>query len=214
MSLREFDQFKGFEILYKIVGTGTHRMADLKAGTRADFLGPFGHGYRIRENREHWLVGGGIGIPPLLFLAEELKKKGIPETKVKIFFGSRTAEELYCLKDFEKIEYPLIITTDDNSRGEGGFITNPITRMLDEYKETGNLMPVMYACGPEGLLHMLTRASELYDMEVQISMEMRMGCGLGICQGCVVKTIDGYKRVCKDGPVFNADEIDWEALCG
>lgn len=214
LSVREFDSVRVFEILYKIVGTGTQRLAERKEGEIADYLGPLGQGFLIIPDKELWLVGGGIGIPPLYFLAEELKKMDTTIPEVQIFFGSRTFEELYCLKGLEKLGYPLHITTDDSSYGEPGFVSNPLVRMIEEYGSNNRPLPVIYACGPEGLLRVLSRMAELYDIEIQMSMEMRMGCGVGICQGCAVKIKEensgfDYKSACIEGPVFDAKKIIW-----
>ncbi|OGL48985.1 MAG: hypothetical protein A2161_06520 [Candidatus Schekmanbacteria bacterium RBG_13_48_7] len=214
LSIRESETQRNFEILYRIVGTGTQRMADMKEGDKADFLGPFGTGFQIRDNCENWLIAGGIGVPPIYFLAEELKKMGEPKENVRIYFGSKTFEELYCIKDLEKIDYPLIISTDDSSYGESGFISNPLVKTLDEYLRAKKPMPVIYACGPDGLLQVLARTAELYDIEIQMSLETRMGCGLGICQGCAIKMKKGdsdfeYIRACVEGPVFDARRIVW-----
>lgn len=185
--------------LLKRIGRGTEILSFLKPGDALDIVGPLGNGFDIKKGKMHLIAGGGIGIAPLLFLAQELKKQG---EKMQIFLAARTADEVPCIEDFKKCG-EVSLATDDGTLGEKCFIDTPIARALKAAKN-----PVIYACGP----HAMLRAVACMGAPAQVSLEEKMACGIGVCQGCAVevKNKDSkYKMVCKYGPVFNAEDIVW-----
>ncbi|MBR5730540.1 MAG: dihydroorotate dehydrogenase electron transfer subunit, partial [Firmicutes bacterium] len=138
------------------------------------------------------LIGGGIGIPPLYWLAKELIKRGTTPAAV---LGFNTADEIFYEKEFRALGCDVTVTTADGSYGIKGYVTNAEYQGFSQY----------YACGPTPML----KAVHALDLPGQLSLEERMGCGFGACMGCSIKTTDGHKRVCKDGPVFNREELPW-----
>lgn len=177
-----------FEIIYKIKGKGTKDLASLASGEVIDVLLPLGNGFEIVENKKVLLIGGGIGIPPLIQTFEELKLNN----SVKLLIGLNTSSE-----NAYK-EYNPIVCTKDNT---GDFLGNVI-----EYLNENSLeYDYIYACGPMGMLNQVNKLG----VEGQISIEERMGCGFGACVGCSCKTKNGeHKRICVEGPVFKIGELD------
>lgn len=209
-SIFDYDE-KDISMLYEVVGKGTSLLSILKPGEELDILGPLGNGFTIpMEIDRVILVGGGIGVAPLFSWAKELmqmKKRG-RKIDVEILIGAKNRYKVLCERDFKRIGLTPLIATDDGSAGYKGFVTELFKERVtsDERRET-----VVYACGPYPMLRELSAILKKYNLTGEISMERRMGCGMGACLGCVVKTIDGkYKRVCKDGPIFRADEVLWE----
>ncbi|WP_424244483.1 dihydroorotate dehydrogenase electron transfer subunit [Elusimicrobium posterum] len=198
------DADKGtFEILYKVLGAGTKNLSTKKPGDVLNVIAPLGNGFTIEKDATHFIAGGGMGIAPLLFLAKELEKAG---EKPFIFLGARTDEELPCKEKFGTA-CPVTLTTDDGSIGEKCFLNIPLERALKEAKN-----PVIYACGPHGMLKCLAELGARYNAKTQLSLEEKMACGIGVCQGCPVELKNKdtkYKSVCKDGPVFNGEDIVW-----
>lgn len=198
-------QGERIEILYQILGTGTLRLAEKPAGDDSmDLVGPLGHGWQVPEGASHaLLVAGGLGAAPLGMLAEQLAHRGVAVTVAQ---GAPTAERLVARDLFESVARRVEIATDDGSAGEQGFVTGPVTRLLaDENYD------VVYVCGPEAMQRAV--ASQVADSGTpcQVSLERLMACGIGACLSCVVSTTDGQKRACVDGPVFNAEEVVWDA---
>lgn len=191
------------EILFKKLGKGTEILSLLKKGAGTNITGPLGNGFEIKKQKTHLVVGGGMGVAPLMFLAEVLKKTG---DKVYIFLGAKTAEELPARELFESLG-EVIIATDDGSLGEKCMIDTPLERML---KKENNC--AVYSCGPHAMLRCVADLAQKYNAPAQVSLEEKMACGLGVCQGCPVEIKNKdtkYKLVCKDGPVFNAEDIVW-----
>ncbi len=183
-------------LVYKVVGEGTDRMKLLGAGDELDILTGLGNGYDIElAGDKPLLVGGGVGLPPMLWLAKELKLAGATPT---VLMGFGTASEIFLQDEFESRGIKTIITTVDGSAGTKGFVTDALSGIDYSY---------IYACGPEPMLRALYSAAATPG---QFSFEERMGCGFGACMGCSCKTITGYKRICKDGPVLKTEEILWE----
>ena len=182
-------------ILYKIVGEGTARMSELPAGETLDVLTGLGNGYDTAlSGNSPLLVGGGVGVPPLYLLAKKL----IAERKeVSVILGFNTKNEIFYEEEFRAIGAKVTVTTADGSYGVQGFVTSALP---DAYTH-------VYTCGPEPMLKAVYRAIQTSG---QFSFEERMGCGFGACMGCSLKTVTGYKRICKDGPVFLKEEILWE----
>ncbi len=191
-----FDSEEGrLTILYKVVGRGTEQMAALPAGARLDVLTGLGNGYDLSKAGDRpLLLGGGVGVPPLYLLAKKLRAEG---KHVAAVLGFNTAEEVFGREDFEALGCDVTVTTADGSLGVKGFVTDALP---GEYS-------YFYTCGPEPMLRAVYRATATSG---QFSFEERMGCGFGACMGCSCKTITGYKRICREGPVLEKEEILWE----
>lgn len=181
-------------LLIKEVGKGTEALGRLREGARVDVLTDLGNGFSLAAQKP-LLVGGGIGCAPLYQLAAEFNEKGI---RPVVVLGFRNADEIYYEKEFSVVA-DTIIATDDGSRGFRGNVLQAIAANNIEFD-------VYYACGPTVMMRALAGAYE----NGQLSLEARMGCGFGACMGCSIKTVNGFKRVCKEGPVFEASEIIWE----
>ncbi|TVP86814.1 MAG: dihydroorotate dehydrogenase electron transfer subunit [Alkalicoccus sp.] len=184
-------------IVYRIEGQGTKLLNQKAAGDTVDTLGPLGKGFPLTQESTALLVGGGVGIPPLLYLAEQLYRQG---TKVKVILGYRKKEEIFLVEEFQKYG-EVFITTEDGSYGRKGFVTDAIA-------EAG-AYDVFYTCGPKPMLRAVETAST---KKGYISLEERMGCGVGACLACVCdkqKPFEGkaYVKACRDGPVFEAGEV-------
>ena len=183
-------------IIYKAVGNGTAQMAQMKAGT-LDVLTGLGNGYDLSLSGDHpVLLGGGVGVPPMYLLAKKLLAEG---EKVSVILGFNTKSEVFYEKEFLALGADVTVTTVDGSYGLKGFVTDALKNMDYTY---------FYTCGPEPMLKAVYKASK---SSGQMSFEKRMGCGFGACMGCSCKTLTGYKRICKDGPVMKKEEILWEA---
>lgn len=193
----------GIEILFKVVGTGTTMLAEAAPGQPLDLLGPIGNGFSLSVgHRTAFLVGGGIGVPPLVFLAETLKAKAMDMSACRMFLGGRSQADLLCREDFEALGMPVHLTTDDGSAGDHCLITHPL-----EIAVANTPPDIIYACGPLPMLSCIVGISEKYAVPCQVSVESMMACGMGACLGCAVKKkedSEGYWHVCKDGPVFDA----------
>ena len=184
-------------ILYKVVGHGTEQMSKMSSGTMLDVLTDLGNGYDTSlSGNNPVLVGGGVGVPPLYMLARKLIAEG---KKVSVILGFNTMNEIFYENEFKDLGADVYVTTVDGSYGIKGFVTDALKDIDYSY---------FYSCGPEPMLKALYKASYTSG---QMSFEERMGCGFGACMGCSCKTITGYKRICKDGPVLLKEEILWEA---
>ncbi len=182
-------------LIYKVVGKGTEKMAEMEAGTELDILTGLGNGYNTELSGDKpLLVGGGVGVPPLYMLAKKLIAEG---KKVTVILGFNTKDEIFCEDDFKELGADVIVATADGSYGVKGFVTDALSGVDYTY---------FYTCGPEPMLKALYKATATSG---QFSFEERMGCGFGACMGCSCKTITGYKRICKDGPVLEKEEILW-----
>jgi dihydroorotate dehydrogenase electron transfer subunit len=192
------------QILYRVVGLGTRMLSDVRVGQNLEVLGPLGQGFWWPADlKKAFLVAGGIGLAPLLALADTFP----PEVDVALFYGVRTAAELVPAELLGRLSQNMIVTTDDGSAGQAGLITAPLAEALEKTPA-----PV-FACGPHPMLAETARLAKHYRTPARVSMEARMACGLGACLGCVVEAQrDGesqYVRVCKEGPVFDAGEVQW-----
>lgn len=187
------DYSKGhIDILYKVLGRGTKDMSSFNNGTVLDCLVGLGNGFEIKENIKPLLIGGGIGIAPLVALAKNYNKLGIKPT---LIYGAKNKDDIVLLEILNEIA-ELYICTDDGSLGFKGNVIELLENKEIEFD-------YYYACGP---LKMLENLSKKYPNGC-LSLEARMGCGFGACMGCSIKTINGTKRVCKEGPVFQATEV-------
>ena len=182
-------------IIYKAVGKGTKQMSFMQSGT-LDVLTGLGNGYDLTLSGDKpVLLGGGVGVPPMYLLAKKLIAQG---KKVQVILGFNTADEVFYEEEFKKLGAEVVVTTVDGSYGIKGFVTDALAEMDYSY---------FYTCGPEPMLKAVYKASKTSG---QMSFEKRMGCGFGACMGCSCKTITGYKRICKEGPVMQKEEILWE----
>ena len=183
-------------LLYKVVGKGTQQMAAMQAGQTLDLLTGLGNGYDITKAGDHpLLIGGGVGVPPLYMLARQLREQGKP---VSVILGFNTADEVFYEREFAALGCDVTVTTVDGSYGVKGFVTVALPADYSYF----------YTCGPEPMLKAVYAATATSG---QFSFEERMGCGFGACMGCSCKVITGYKRICKDGPVLEKEEILWDA---
>ncbi len=184
-------------IIYKVVGKGTDLMSQMAEGTELDVLTGLGNGFDTAHNCEKpLLVGGGVGVPPLYRLTRDLVARG---KEVTVVLGFNTESEIFYAEKFEALGAKVILATADGSQGVNGFVTDAI-------RESGVEADYFYSCGPLPMLKALCNSLEI---DGEVSLEERMGCGFGVCMGCSIMTTKGAKRVCKDGPVFKKEEVIW-----
>ena len=183
-------------IIYKVVGAGTEQMSAMKPGEMLDILTGLGNGYDLSLAGDRpVLLGGGVGVPPMYNLAKKLIAMG---KEVSVILGFNTASEIFYEQEFKALGCKTSVTTVDGSYGKKGFVTDALPENYTYF----------YTCGPEPMLKAVYRATTTSG---QMSFEERMGCGFGACMGCSCKTLTGYKRICKDGPVMKKEEILWQA---
>ena len=179
-------------IIYKVVGVGTEAMSHLPIGTQLDVLTVLGNGYDLSKAGDSpLLVGGGVGVPPMYMLARQLREAG---KNVRVILGFNTKDEVFYEEEFRALGCDVTVTTVDGSHGVKGFVTNALDGKQSYY----------YTCGPLPMIKALLQAA---GTNGEVSMEERMGCGFGACMGCTIQTTQGPKRVCKEGPVFPANEL-------
>lgn len=188
-------------IVYKVVGKGTHVLAAKKKGESLNVMGPLGKGFTFHEDKTILLVAGGIGIASLVSLT-----KMCVQSQARLFYGARTKEE-FISQSFLHIQPRHIeYATEDGSRGTRGFVTKPLEAYFKKNKNTDLFV---YACGPLAMLRSVVSLARSYGIPGEANLEERMGCGVGACLGCATETARGIKMVCKDGPVFSFDELGW-----
>ena len=183
-------------LIYKVVGAGTRAMSEMKLGQTLDLLTGLGNGYDLRKSGEApLLIGGGVGVPPLFELARRLLAQG---KRVSVILGFNAADEVFYAEEFAALGAKVLVTTVDGSVGTKGFVTDAL----------GNVpaYSYVYTCGPEPMLRAVYGAT---NTSGQFSFEERMGCGFGACMGCTCETKYGHKRICRDGPVLEKEEIIW-----
>ncbi len=215
----------GIEIVYKVIGTGTRVMTGLRKGDTLDMIGPLGRGFDLdRSKPMHVVVAGGTGAACLFLLAEEISKAGLP---LKVLLGAETKASVLLKKEYAALKGEVMVSTDDGSYGFHGFVT----QMLDQGLREGKISTdcIVYSSGPEPMFKALASACEKYGIPAQISVERHMMCGIGACLACVCKVDPnhmsrsrnlgssyfqsvpdrefGYALVCKDGPVFDVNEV-------
>ena len=182
-------------LIYKAVGEGTRQMSRMAAGENLDVLTGLGNGYDLsRAGDRPLLLGGGVGVPPLYLLAKELVRAG---KTPRVILGFNTKDEVFYEEEFRALGCDVTVTTVDGTCGTKGFVTDAM----------GEGYTFFYTCGPEPMLKAVFRASRTSG---QMSFERRMGCGFGACMGCSCKTLTGNKRICKEGPVMDKEDILWE----
>ena len=181
-------------IIYKVVGVGTEAMSHLPIGTQLDILTVLGNGYDLsKAGDQPLLVGGGVGVPPMYMLARQLREMG---KAVRVILGFNTKDEVFYEEEFRALGCDVTVTTVDGSHGVKGFVTNALDGKQSYY----------YTCGPLPMIKALLQAA---GTRGEVSMEERMGCGFGACMGCTIQTTQGPKRVCKEGPVFPAEILQF-----
>jgi len=189
-------------LLYMVIGKGTQWLSQCPPDTKLDILGLCGNEFHIDADSRHiMLVAGGIGIAPLCFLADRASEQ---QKELTVLIGAANADQLYPARLLPENSY-VIYVTEDGSTGRKGMVTDYITDLAGQADQ-------IFACGPTGMYRSIMADRDAIRIPVQVSLEMRMGCGLGICYSCSVKTRDGIKQVCKDGPVFDINEILWNEL--
>lgn len=202
ISICDVDREKGaVTIWYQVVGKGTELLSRVKAGESIDVIGPLGRGFDTKIAQESiFLIGGGMGIAPLVFLAGQLKKNN----NVTGFFGGRNKEMFGPLSKLTSVPYEA--ATEDGSYGQKGFVTELLQRRLESENPAR-----LYACGPHGMLEQAARLAKKYNLPLQVSLETVMACGVGACLGCTCEKgqsgEQGWLKVCKDGPVFWEQEV-------
>jgi len=205
----------GVSILNKKAGRSTKKLYELEVGDVVSCLGPLGVPFTaVKAPMEAWMVAGGVGLAPFATLAETLSASRTPTT---LFYGARSADELFYLEFFEKLGIKLVLTTEDGGRGVKGRVTVPLEAALKAVGPTslGNAAAMVYACGPEPMLEAVAKLAARYNQPSQVSVERVMGCGLGGCYSCVVPVKHGDEhanlvRSCISGPVFDGAELVWE----
>lgn len=206
ISLCGIDREKGtLRLVYRVTGegTGTEEFSRLKAGDTVKILGPLGNGFTVVPGKKAFLIGGGIGVPPMLQLAKEMKASG---EDIQVVMGYRNSDT-FLLEEFEEVA-ETFVATEDGSLGTKG-------NVIDAIKNEKLNADIIYTCGPTPMLCALKAYAEENNMECYISMEERMACGIGACLACVCKSREkdahtnvNNKRICKEGPVFNAKEVE------
>ena len=194
----------GFEVLYHIVGNGTKLLSAAKNGQTLNIIGPLGNGFDIKKDKIAVLIGGGCGSAPLYCLEEEMKKRKIES---HFFMGASTNGLLLCQSDLARLKTKLYISTDDGSCGEKCNVAALYSSYLSSFDKKKT---VLYACGPKAMLKAVKDIAIKENIQCQVSLEEHMACGIGACLGCVVETVKGNRRVCKDGPVFEAKDLKWQ----
>ncbi|MCX5695921.1 MAG: dihydroorotate dehydrogenase electron transfer subunit [Candidatus Omnitrophica bacterium] len=188
------------KIVYEVVGKATEILVRKKKGEFLDIIGPLGNGFDLgmqkAEGRRQILVAGGMGVAPLMFLAEKLKVPSL------VLIGAKTKKDLLCVQEFKKLGCSVKISTDDGSLGFKGRVTELLRNNLTK-------SCALYACGLKPMLKVISDIANEYNIPAQVSLEEHMSCGIGACLGCVVKTKEGLKRVCQEGPVFKAQDLIW-----
>lgn len=204
LSIYKIEAKGQISFLYKKIGKGTWLLSKRSAGELVRILGPLGHGFKLINNRTCILVGGGLGIASLLFLAEKLKQNG----KLIILIGAKNASEIPTIGDFSRLTRHFYVTTEDGSMGQKGLITDLLTQTLQEIKG----MAYVYTCGPRSMMKAVHFICRRQNIPCQVSLEANMACGLGLCLGCAVPRADGqgFLHVCTEGPVFNSNLVNWE----
>ncbi|MBR5535257.1 MAG: dihydroorotate dehydrogenase electron transfer subunit [Clostridia bacterium] len=182
-------------IVFEIKGEGTEILSKKNVGETLDLLGPLGTGFTVKKDAKAVVLGGGLGSFPLLYLAKNL-------TSPKVFLGFRD-KEMVCMEEDFSACGPTVIATDNGTYGYNGFAINAAKEAMDD-------CDIIYACGPTPMLKAVKQIAMEKGIEAEISMEQRMGCGIGACLVCVCKTKSGYDKVCQKGPVFKASEVEFE----
>ncbi len=192
------------ELVVKVVGKGTQLLGEARPGALLDVLGPLGRGFDLSSLEGAIVLGGGIGVAPLIFLSQELQALGVESLFIQ---GFRDKDDVCCLDDLKASSGEFILTTDDGSAGREGLVTSHLEKILENRPKKKR--HTLFACGPDGMLRKAAQIADRFGMDWQFSFETRMACGMGACVGCAIPTFDGehYRLVCQDGPVFKKHEV-------
>jgi dihydroorotate dehydrogenase electron transfer subunit len=207
--IRSGNRVEGLSLLSKRIGVTTRLLYDAVEGDVISCLGPLGRPFdAVSPPTEAWMVAGGVGLAPFATLTEALQERG---TKTTLFYGARTGIELFYLDWFASRGVPIVLSTEDGSKGERGRITTPLDQALR--RSDGEIM--IYACGPEKMLEAVSHIAGLHKRPAQVSVERVMGCGMGGCYSCVISVREPggghhYVRSCLAGPVFTAADLVWD----
>ena len=201
ISICDINRDKGtIRIVFEIRGKGTEKISQLNVGDNIDMIAPLGHGFKILKDKKAICIGGGIGTPPMLAVAKAYANNAT------VISGFRTSAIAILQEDFKAQGNNVILCTDDGTAGRKGFVTDALKDCIAEEKPD-----IIYACGPNGMLKAIVDIATKNNIECQVSLEERMGCGVGACLVCACKTVKNgeeyYAHVCKDGPVFSAEEV-------
>ena len=201
ISIMDADPATGvLELLYNVVGKGTQLLSTRNVGDDLDIVGPLGNGFNLDlKHQTTLLVCGGIGTPPMVFLARILAQK--QDGPIVVFLGARTAKGIVCEKKFEQYGVIVKIATESGEKGAKGLVTEPLIDFLNDKPPD----PILYACGPKPMLKVVSEIGLERKIPTFISLEEHMGCGIGACLGCIVQTPKGPLRVCTEGPVFDVN---------
>jgi dihydroorotate dehydrogenase electron transfer subunit len=200
-------------ILYEVVGKGTALLSEKKPFSEIDVLGPLGAGFdlqKIRKEGHVVVVAGGMGVAPLFFLARKLiqdAQHASGNSKIIILIGAKTRHDILREKEFKDLGCDVRVATEDGSKGFKGRVTDLLKEQLLAFRGQPS---VVCACGPKPMLAVVSAIARQHRVPAQVSLEEFMGCGLGACLGCVIRTTSGYRRICHDGPVFDAADILWK----
>ena len=192
------------KLVYEVLGQGSQILSTRKIGELLDIIGPLGNGFNYKKQiklaqTKNILIAGGMGVAPLVFLAQELKL-----SKPLVLIGARTKNDILCVKEFKKLNSQVKLATDDGSIGFKGQVTDLLKVVLGQINST-----TLFSCGPRPMLKAVSEIARENKINAQLSLEEHMACGIGACLGCVVSTKAGYKRVCQDGPIFSSEELIW-----
>lgn len=207
ISICEINKDKGtVRIVFEVRGEGTKKLSELAVGDKMDVILPLGNGFTIKDidnDKNVIVVGGGIGVPPMCGMAADYGNAG---RNVKAVIGFRSKDKVILEEDFKRLGADVTVCTDDGSYGENGVVTKPLERELEMGKTA-----MIYACGPTPMLKAVIETAKKYNVPCEVSLEQRMACGVGACVGCACNIRRDGKdlvlRVCKDGPVFKAEEV-------
>lgn len=194
-----------FKILYVLIGKGTNLLSQAKSGSQIEFSEPLGNIFKFNNEKNVALVGGGVGIAPLLFLAKYLYNQDI---SVDLYYGGKTEDDILLIDEFKKYCQHIEVTTENGKVGKKGIVTMPLSLNIKKYDK-------IYACGPKKMLKATSELSMQYEIPIEVSLDERMACGMGACLGCLIyiKNDSGeieQKRCCVEGPVFDGSKIVWE----
>lgn len=208
---------KILKIAYKVIGKGTLVLSGLEKGHSIDLLGPFGNGFRFPVAKENIIfVAGGIGIAPFLLFAKEVRKPFKGKKSVILLYGGKTSSDFALKKSFHKFVDESLVSTEDGSEGFRGYVTELLEKKIKSMKTPEKAKTIIYASGPRAMLKKVDEFSQRNKITCQLSAESVMGCGYGVCLGCVLEKNKAHQRdekkhslACKDGPVFESGEIEW-----
>lgn len=197
----------GIELLYKVVGKCTKKLSTRKKNDAVNVLGPLGNGFTISSSLQRiFIVAGGVGIAPMLFLTLYLRQKNFDVSKCAVFLGGQSKDDLLCVNSFLNIGIKVIVATNDGSEGKKGFVTDILETAIQQNKPD-----IIFACGPFPMLQTVAQMAKTHTISCQVSVETKMACGIGACLGCALESKNPsskYLHACVDGPVFDVNTLE------